>query len=148
MDIVLWAKGYLTPEVHVCICNYKPPMAFFHVHTSLRGRRTFPAGNHRWDWCWPGWLGDDPGLHSQSSVVTQPALLLTEVPTPGRLVASSPGALRSITGGMLDNILASLKLCLAVWPCPCSGGMSNELNNIISRTTDGVYEGVAIGGDR
>lgn len=29
-----------------------------------------------------------------------------------------------------------------------SGGMSNELNNIISRSTDGVYEGVAIGGDR
>ena len=27
-------------------------------------------------------------------------------------------------------------------------GMSNELNNIISRATDGVYEGVAIGGDR
>ncbi|TMS15497.1 ATP-citrate synthase [Larimichthys crocea] len=26
-----------------------------------------------------------------------------------------------------------------------SGGMSNELNNIISRTTDGVFEGVAIG---
>ncbi|RMX76341.1 hypothetical protein D0868_16765 [Hortaea werneckii] len=26
--------------------------------------------------------------------------------------------------------------------------MSNELNNIISQTTDGVYEGVAIGGDR
>ena len=29
-----------------------------------------------------------------------------------------------------------------------SGGMSNELNNIISHTTNGVYEGVAIGGDR
>ena len=29
-----------------------------------------------------------------------------------------------------------------------SGGMSNELNNIISRNTNGVYEGVAIGGDR
>ena len=29
-----------------------------------------------------------------------------------------------------------------------SGGMSNELNNIISRWTNGVYEGVAIGGDR
>ena len=29
-----------------------------------------------------------------------------------------------------------------------SGGLSNELNNIISRCTDGVYEGVAIGGDR
>ena len=29
-----------------------------------------------------------------------------------------------------------------------SGGMSNELNNIISRASDGVYEGIAIGGDR
>ena len=29
-----------------------------------------------------------------------------------------------------------------------SGGMSNELNNIIIRNTNGVYEGVAIGGDR
>lgn len=29
-----------------------------------------------------------------------------------------------------------------------SGGMSNELNNIISNSTDGVVEGVAIGGDR
>ncbi|OAG42934.1 ATP-citrate synthase subunit 1 [Fonsecaea monophora] len=29
-----------------------------------------------------------------------------------------------------------------------SGGMSNELNNIISQNTDGVYEGIAIGGDR
>lgn len=29
-----------------------------------------------------------------------------------------------------------------------SGGMSNELNNMICRATDGVYEGVAIGGDR
>jgi ATP citrate (pro-S)-lyase len=29
-----------------------------------------------------------------------------------------------------------------------SGGMSNELNNIIARNTNGVYEGIAIGGDR
>lgn len=29
-----------------------------------------------------------------------------------------------------------------------SGGMSNELNNIISSNTNGVYEGMAIGGDR
>merc|ERR1719379_1351324 len=29
-----------------------------------------------------------------------------------------------------------------------SGGMSNELNNIIARNSNGVYEGVAIGGDR
>lgn len=26
--------------------------------------------------------------------------------------------------------------------------MSNELNNIVSKATNGVYEGVAIGGDR
>ena len=29
-----------------------------------------------------------------------------------------------------------------------SGGLSNELNNIIARNTDGVNEGLAIGGDR
>merc|ERR1712072_330269 len=29
-----------------------------------------------------------------------------------------------------------------------SGGMSNELNNIIARSSDGVCDGVAIGGDR
>jgi hypothetical protein len=29
-----------------------------------------------------------------------------------------------------------------------SGSMSNELNNIICQNTDGVYKGVAIGGER
>jgi ATP citrate (pro-S)-lyase len=29
-----------------------------------------------------------------------------------------------------------------------SGGLSNELNNMVCRNSDGVYEGVAIGGDR
>ena len=29
-----------------------------------------------------------------------------------------------------------------------SGGMSNELNNIICLNADGAYEGVAIGGNR
>lgn len=29
-----------------------------------------------------------------------------------------------------------------------SGGLSNELNNMISRNSDGVYEGIAVGGDR
>ncbi|RVE69793.1 hypothetical protein OJAV_G00081400 [Oryzias javanicus] len=53
------------------------------------------------------------------------------------------------TGGMLDNILASkLYRSGSVAYVSRSGGMSNELNNIISRTTDGVFEGVAIGGDR
>ncbi|CAB3990850.1 ATP-citrate synthase-like [Paramuricea clavata] len=53
------------------------------------------------------------------------------------------------TGGMLDNILASrLYRPGSVAYVSRSGGMSNELNNIISRTSDGVFEGVAIGGDR
>ncbi len=50
---------------------------------------------------------------------------------------------------MLDNILSSkLYRPGSVAYVSRSGGMSNELNNIISLNTDGVYEGVAIGGDR
>uniref|UniRef100_A0A336M202 ATP-citrate synthase n=1 Tax=Culicoides sonorensis TaxID=179676 RepID=A0A336M202_CULSO len=53
------------------------------------------------------------------------------------------------TGGMLDNILHSkLYRPGSVAYVSRSGGMSNELNNIIANTTDGVFEGVAIGGDR
>lgn len=53
------------------------------------------------------------------------------------------------TGGMLDNILSSkLYRPGSVAYVSRSGGMSNELNNIISLNTNGVYEGVAIGGDR
>lgn len=53
------------------------------------------------------------------------------------------------TGGMMDNIVSSkLYRAGSVGYVSKSGGMSNELNNIIARTTDGVYEGVAIGGDR
>ncbi|ESO12632.1 hypothetical protein HELRODRAFT_155589 [Helobdella robusta] len=53
------------------------------------------------------------------------------------------------TGGMLDNILSSkLFRSGSVAYVSRSGGMSNELNNIIALNTDGVYEGVAIGGDR
>ncbi|TGZ83632.1 citrate synthase [Ascodesmis nigricans] len=53
------------------------------------------------------------------------------------------------TGGMMDNIVASkLYRPGSVGYVSKSGGMSNELNNIISQTTNGVYEGVAIGGDR
>ncbi|KAJ1911414.1 ATP citrate lyase subunit 1 [Tieghemiomyces parasiticus] len=53
------------------------------------------------------------------------------------------------TGGMMDNIVSSkLYRPGSVAYVSKSGGMSNELNNIISRATNGVYEGVAIGGDR
>lgn len=50
---------------------------------------------------------------------------------------------------MMDNIVASkLYRKGSVGYVSKSGGMSNELNNIVSQNTDGVYEGVAIGGDR
>lgn len=49
----------------------------------------------------------------------------------------------------MDNILSSkLYRPGSVAYVSRSGGMSNELNNIISHNTDGVFEGVAIGGDR
>lgn len=49
----------------------------------------------------------------------------------------------------MDNIVASkLYRPGSVAYVSKSGGMSNELNNIIATTTDGVCEGVAIGGDR
>src|SRR6201996_4096780 len=53
------------------------------------------------------------------------------------------------TGGMMDNIVASkLYRPGSVAYVSKSGGMSNELNNIVAQNTDGVLEGIAIGGDR
>jgi ATP citrate (pro-S)-lyase len=50
---------------------------------------------------------------------------------------------------MMDNIIASkLYRAGSVGYVSKSGGMSNELNNILSFTTNGTYEGIAIGGDR
>jgi len=52
------------------------------------------------------------------------------------------------TAGALDNIIES-KLYRPghVAYVSKSGGLSNELNSIIALNTDGVYEGVALGGD-
>ncbi|KIY48395.1 ATP-citrate synthase [Fistulina hepatica ATCC 64428] len=53
------------------------------------------------------------------------------------------------SGGMMDNIIASkLYRAGSVGYVSKSGGMSNELNNILSLFTNGTYEGIAIGGDR
>ncbi|CAG5017506.1 unnamed protein product [Parnassius apollo] len=53
------------------------------------------------------------------------------------------------TAGMIDNIIDSkLYRPGSVAYVSRSGGMSNELNNILSKEADGVCEGVAIGGDR
>merc|ERR1719231_1976287 len=69
---------------------------------------------------------------------------------PATVGGIKPGCLRiGNTGGMLDNIVMSrLYRAGSVAYISKSGGMSNELNNIIARNSNGVYEGVAIGGDR
>lgn len=51
-------------------------------------------------------------------------------------------------GGMIENILkAKLYRPGSIGYVSKSGGMMNEMFHIISRATDGIYEGVAIGGD-
>jgi ATP citrate (pro-S)-lyase len=53
------------------------------------------------------------------------------------------------TGGTIENIIESkLHRPGSVGFVSKSGGLSNEAYNIISRSTDGLYEGIAIGGDR
>jgi ATP-citrate lyase alpha-subunit len=52
------------------------------------------------------------------------------------------------TGGTIENIVASkLHRPGSVGFVSKSGGMSNEAYNIIARNTDGLFEGIAIGGD-
>lgn len=69
---------------------------------------------------------------------------------PATVGGIKPGCFRiGNSGGMMDNIIASkLYRAGSVGYVSKSGGMSNELNNILSFTTDGTYEGIAIGGDR
>ena len=60
-----------------------------------------------------------------------------------------PGAFKiGNTGGTIENIVESkLHRPGSVGFVSKSGGLSNEAYNIIARNTDGVYEGIAIGGD-
>ncbi|KAL2459714.1 ATP-citrate synthase beta chain protein 2 [Forsythia ovata] len=52
------------------------------------------------------------------------------------------------TAGTIDNIIhCKLYRPGSVGFVSKSGGMSNELYNSIARVTDGIYEGIAIGGD-
>jgi succinyl-CoA synthetase alpha subunit/citrate synthase len=52
------------------------------------------------------------------------------------------------TAGTIDNIVQSkLNRPGSVGFVSKSGGLSNEVYNIVARNTDGLYEGVAIGGD-
>ncbi len=53
------------------------------------------------------------------------------------------------TGGTIENIIESkLHRPGSVGFVSKSGGLSNEAYNILAQNTDGLYEGIAIGGDR
>eukprot|EP00391_Amoebophrya_sp_Ameob2_P003226 CAMPEP_0179008908 /NCGR_PEP_ID=MMETSP0795-20121207/15985_1 /TAXON_ID=88552 /ORGANISM="Amoebophrya sp., Strain Ameob2" /LENGTH=1129 /DNA_ID=CAMNT_0020704061 /DNA_START=81 /DNA_END=3470 /DNA_ORIENTATION=- len=69
---------------------------------------------------------------------------------PATVGGIKPGCFRiGNTGGAIENIIMSkLYRPGSVAYVSRSGGMSNELNNIICRNTNGVAEGVAVGGDR
>lgn len=69
---------------------------------------------------------------------------------PATVGGMQPGAFRiGNTGGSLENIMnAKLYRPGSVGFVTKSGGMLNELNNILSVVTDGAREGIAIGGDR
>jgi ATP citrate (pro-S)-lyase len=52
------------------------------------------------------------------------------------------------TAGTMDNIVAcKLYRPGSVGFVSKSGGLSNEMYNVLARTTNGIYEGIAIGGD-
>jgi len=69
---------------------------------------------------------------------------------PATVGGTKPGCFKiGNSGGMMDNIIASkLYRPGSVGYVSKSGGMSNELNNMLSLYTNGTYEGIAIGGDR
>merc|ERR1719181_489705 len=69
---------------------------------------------------------------------------------PATVGGITPGAFRiGNTGGAIENLtMSKLYRPGSVCYVSKSGGMSNELNNLIARHSDGVCDGVAIGGDR
>ncbi len=69
---------------------------------------------------------------------------------PATVGAISPGAFKIANiGGTIENIVNSkLHRCGSCGLVTRSGGLFNELSNIISINADGIAEGVAIGGDR
>merc|ERR1719498_161129 len=69
---------------------------------------------------------------------------------PATVGGITPGKFRiGNTGGAIENItMSKLYRKGSVCYVSKSGGMSNELNNVIARSSNGVCDGVAIGGDR
>ncbi len=69
---------------------------------------------------------------------------------PATVGAIAPGAFKIANiGGTIENIVQSkLHRCGSCGLVTRSGGLFNELSNIIAINADGIAEGVAIGGDR
>ncbi len=69
---------------------------------------------------------------------------------PATVGGIAPGAFRiANTGGTIENIVNSkLHRPGSVGLVTRSGGLFNELSNVIARNANGIAEGVAIGGDR
>jgi len=87
----------------------------------------------------------------QSRVMAATARKLDKIVIgPATVGGMTAGAFRiGNTAGTIENIIASkLYRPGCVGFVSKSGGMLNEAFNIISRNSDGIYEGVAIGGDR
>ena len=87
----------------------------------------------------------------QSRILSATARNLSKVVIgPATVGGMAAGAFRiGNTAGTIENIIASkLYRPGCVGFVSKSGGMLNEAFNIISRNSSGIYEGVAIGGDR
>ncbi len=69
---------------------------------------------------------------------------------PATVGGIAPGAFRiANTGGTIENIIKSkLHRPGSVGLVTRSGGLFNELSNVIARNANGIAEGIAIGGDR
>ena len=69
---------------------------------------------------------------------------------PATVGAIAPGAFKIANiGGTIENIINSkLNRCGSCGLVTRSGGLFNEMSNIIALSADGIAEGVAIGGDR
>lgn len=68
---------------------------------------------------------------------------------PTTVGAIKPGVFKiANTGGTIENIMESkLHRAGSIAVTMISGGLSNEIYNICSKYADGVYEGIAVGGD-
>eukprot|EP01066_Platyproteum_vivax_P015913 Platyproteum_vivax@DN6963_c0_g1_i1.p1 len=90
-----------------------------------------------------------PERHTRQLLVTANEKKVTLI-GPATVGGIKPGCFRvGNTGGRLENIMNSrLYRPGSVALVTKSGGMLNEMNNILNQMANGTYEGIAIGGDR